>query len=149
MVYVFLVKFFRNTRKCFWLKKDCLLYALREMSSSTLKSEGQQQFQDPLVAIEEEIDELKGERKKLKEKIEALEHKPQAERSEEDRKDLTAKESRLSALDMRLAGLEADRRELRAHASSASATAQQGKRFHISSIASTDTFISLFSSCDS
>lgn len=97
--------------------------------SFTSKSESQQQAERihaELIHLEAEINDLKGERKVLQAEIRDLKDKPKAERSEEDRKDLTANISLLSALETRLAGLESDRRVLRAQASSAATTAQQG-----------------------
>lgn len=98
--------------------------------SFTSKSEGQQQADSihaELTHLEAEINDLKGERKELQADIRYLKDKPKAERSEEEKKDLTANISLLSALETRLAGLESDRRVLRAQASSAATPAQQGK----------------------
>jgi capsule polysaccharide export protein KpsE/RkpR len=86
----------------------------------SLKAEGGTQAQDPqLVALEEEIKEVRDDIKDLKRKIKAFDE------------DNTPKDeiTRLSHLEdkRRLTGLEADLRTLKAQVSSATSTAQQGK----------------------
>ncbi len=95
------------------------------MSSS--KSEGQQQVQDLLVALEAEMDEWKGKIKKLEAKIEAFENKTSEEEWSKNAAYLKWNDQLIEDI-KRLNGLEDDRRGLRAqHFSATTSTAQQGK----------------------
>lgn len=91
-------------------------------------SEGVKQAQDPeLVALEVKINKLEGKIKKLDEQIEAFENKTPEEAKRSVNASYIEDKKRLTILEKRLTGLEADRRQLRA---SASARAQPGKSFH-------------------
>ncbi len=101
----------------------------------SLKSEGGTQAQDPqLVAIEEEINEVKDDIKQLKAQIKAFEDgkTPKDEFSKQSylkwQDCLIEDKKRLNGLEARRERLEADLRVLRARqSSSATSTAQQGK----------------------
>ncbi len=87
------------------------------MSSS--KSEGQQQVQDPqLVALEAEINKLKGKINGLDEEIKAFKA-DKTPKDEFSQKNFLNNQAELIEDKKRLNGLEADRRERRAQAFSA------------------------------
>jgi hypothetical protein len=77
---------------------------------SSFKAEGQDR--DPLVAIEEEIREVKDEKKEVVKNIKAFENN-KTEKDKVSKQSYIEDKKRLTALENRLAGLEEERREAR------------------------------------